>query len=259
MQNLINKVFADRYEMIGVISESEYSSVYKVKDTKTGNILALKNYFSSNPKDEIKLLEGLEREFNVLRHTSHPGLPKFFDLIKENDKFYLVMEYISGTNLKDYVDKNGPLKKKEMKHIMRQVGSTLYYLHSLEPAIIYRDLKPANIILLEDGGVKLVDFGIAKRYSGEDFLVEKAYGSRGFAAPEQYGDKNGNALFNTDIRTDIFGFGATMYYLATKEYYKSGHVTLRWGRKISRVISKCTKSNADDRYQNILDVLIDIA
>ena len=258
MEKIISEVVGGRYYVLDVIGKGGFSVVYKVRDMQTGIEYAMKNYFSSNPGNQRNLLEGLERELNVLKNTSHPNLPKIYDLIKENDSFYLIMEIVRGENLKSLVDKNGPFKKREIKSIMNQVCSALYYLHSLEPAIVYRDLKPSNIVLDENGKVKLVDFGIAKRYSKEIELGAKAFGSKGFAAPEQFGDSRGFSIYNTDIRTDIYGIGTTMYYLKTGKVYLEGVWPLKLGHKLKRIIKKCVKRDPAKRYQNCIEVLCKI-
>ena len=168
------------------------------------------------------------------------------------------MEYVEGINLKKHVETKGVLKKRQLVSIINQVCSGLYYLHSLEPPIVYRDLKPSNIILTKDNRVKLIDFGIAKRYSREIDAEELALGSKGFAAPEQFGDKQGNGLYNTDIRSDIYGIGTTMYYLKTGKKLTKKSGWFRVPYKLKKVIVKCTKNNPKDRYQNCIEVLCDI-
>lgn len=101
------------------------------------------------------------------------------------------MEYVEGINLKEVVDTKGALSEEQLLSVMEQVCSGLYYLHSLEPPIVYRDLKPSNIILSDDGKIKLIDFGIAKRYNRELIADKYAYGTKGFASPEQFGNSKG--------------------------------------------------------------------
>lgn len=257
MKNIINNVVGGRYYVLEKIGSGGSSDVYKVRDVYLGTFYAMKRYITSDPANKDNLLEGMEKELNALKHCSHPVLPKIFNLIKEEESFFLIMEYVQGINLKEYVVKNGTMKTKMLKNVMEQVCSGLYYLHSLEPPVIYRDLKPSNIMLKDDGNIKLIDFGIAKRYS-RDVADEVALGSKGFAAPEQYGDAKGVGLFNTDIRTDIYGIGTTMYYLLTKKIYRENVFSFRVRGKIKRIIKKCTQINPDRRYQNCIEVLCQI-
>lgn len=255
MQKFINNVVGGRYFVLEQVGKGGFSNVFKVRDVKTDKIFALKQYITSDPANRKNLLEGMERELNVLKYVSHPVLPKIYNLIKEEEKFFLVMEYVEGINLKKYVETKGVLKKKQLVSVMEQVCSGLYYLHSLDTPIVYRDLKPSNIILMEDGSVKLIDFGIAKRYSREIDADEMALGSKGFAAPEQFGDKQGKGLYNTDIRSDVYGMGTTMFYLKTGKVYKKNSRWFRVSHKLKKIIVKCTKSNPNDRFQNCIEVL----
>lgn len=255
MKAIINTVVGRKYYVLEQLGKGGTSKVYKVKDVETGDVLALKRYITSDPANQKNLLASIQNELNVLKYVSHPVLPKIYDIIKEDNYFFLVMEYVEGIDLKEYITINGRLKKKQIVSIMEQVCSGLYYLHSLEKPIIYRDLKPSNIILMSDGKVKLIDFGIAKRYNRELDADIMAYGSKGFAAPEQFGDKNGRGIFNTDIRSDIYGIGTTMYYLKTGSCYNHNNTSRRvWG-KFKKIIIKCTKINPDFRYQDCIQVL----
>ena len=255
MENFINNVVGGRYFVINQIGKGGFSNVFKVRDIKTGDIFVLKQYITSDPANKKNLLEGMESELKILKYVSHPVLPKIYNLIKEKDNFYLVMEYVEGINLKKYIDINGVLSNKQIVAITNQICSGLYYLHSLEPPIVYRDLKPSNIIFMEDGRVKLIDFGIAKRYSREMDADELALGSKGFAAPEQFGDSKGRGLYNTDIRSDIYGIGTTLYYLKRGKTFKEKPSWFGISHKFKKVILKCTKINPNDRFQNCIEVL----
>lgn len=256
MNNIINEIVGGRYYVLELLGEGGTSNVFKAMDIHTKEICALKRYITSDPANNKTLLEGMERELSVLKHCTHPVLPKIYNLIKEQEDFYLVMEYVEGIDLKSYVETNGTLKKREIKNIMEQICSGLYYLHSLEPPVIYRDLKPSNVILTDERKIKLIDFGIAKRYS-RDIVDEIPVGSKGFAAPEQYGI-NGRSIYNTDIRTDIYTIGTTMYYLKTKKKYDRNKKTWRVHGKLKKIIRKCTEILPDKRYQSCIDVLCDI-
>lgn len=255
MKAIVNNVVGRRYYVLDQLGKGGTSRVYKVRDVDTGNIFALKQYITSDPANQKNLLESIQNEMNVLKYVSHPVLPKIYDIIKEEKYFFLVMEYVEGNDLKDFIKNNGRLKKKQIVSIMEQVCSGLYYLHSLEKPIIYRDLKPSNIMLMADGKIKLIDFGIAKRYNKELDADIMAYGSKGFAAPEQFGDKNGRGIFNTDIRSDIYGIGTTMYYLRTGKCYNKNTSNWRIRGKFKQIIIKCTRVNPDQRYQDCIQVL----
>ena len=267
MADIINNIVGGRYYILELIGRGGSAIVYKARDIHNGGIYALKKYITSDPANRKRLLEGMERELEVLKNCTHPVLPKIFDLIKIEDAFFLVMEYIDGIDLKKYVDEYGTLSTEMLVKVMEQVCSGFYYLHSLSPAIVYRDLKPANIILCKDGRIKLIDFGIAKRYRTDIDVDKLALGSKGFAAPEQFGDSKGKGLYNTDIRADIYGIGTTMYYLKTAKTYNSvpGSKSLysfkdyfKTSYKLRKIIKKCTKNNPDLRYQSCIEILCSI-
>ena len=155
MNNIINEIVGGRYYVLELLGEGGTSNVFKAMDIHTKEICALKRYITSDPANNKTLLEGMERELSVLKHCTHPVLPKIYNLIKEQEDFYLVMEYVEGIDLRSYVETNGTLKKREIKNIMEQICSGLYYLHSLEPPVIYRDLKPSNVILTDEQKIKL--------------------------------------------------------------------------------------------------------
>ena len=238
MADIINNIVGGRYYILELIGRGGSAIVYKARDIHNGGIYALKKYITSDPANRKRLLEGMERELEVLK-----------------------------IDLKKYVDEYGTLSTEMLVKVMEQVCSGFYYLHSLSPAIVYRDLKPANIILCKDGRIKLIDFGIAKRYRTDIDVDKLALGSKGFAAPEQFGDSKGKGLYNTDIRADIYGIGTTMYYLKTaktynsvpgskslysfKDYFKTSH-------KLRKIIKKCTRNNPDLRYQSCIEILCSI-
>ena len=185
----IAKKYEEKFPNIVRVIHQENGGHGEAVNTGIKNATGL--YFKVVDSDDCLGRKALEKVLNLsLIHIycTHPVLPKIFDLIKIEDAFFLVMEYIDGIDLKKYVDEYGTLSTKMLVKVMEQVCSGFYYLHSLSPAIVYRDLKPANIILCKDGRIKLIDFGIAKRYRTDIDVDKLALGSKGFAAPEQFGD-----------------------------------------------------------------------
>lgn len=260
-----NKVESGRYLILKQIGKGGTSRVYKAKDIKTGEIFALKRFVGYNLCDSKRLMEDLDRELDVLKYKLHPCLPKVFNIIKKNNDFYLVMEYIEGKSLEEVHLCKKQWSKIEVIDIAKQLLSVMYYLHSLEPPIIYRDLKPENIIMQDNGKIKLIDFGNAKKFNRDITVYAKAYGTPKFAAPEQYGDREGRGLYNTDIRTDIYGVGAVLYYLASG--YKIGEKVscgskaiylIRFGRKFDNIIRKATRTYPKDRYSDDIEMLTEI-
>lgn len=255
MKKMINEIVGGRYLVLEKVGSGGSANVYKVKDIETQKVYALKKYITSDPANYKNLITGVEKELKILKYTQHPVIPKIYNIVKENEHIYLVMEYVEGENLKEYIKRRKPLKINQIADIMEQVCSGLFYLHSFKEPIVYRDLKPSNIMITSEGIIKLIDFGIAKRYSRELDTDLLALGSKGFAAPEQYGDKNGYGIYNTDIRSDIYGIGSTMYYLRTGLYYKNRSKSFRVRGRFKKIIIKCTRTNPNDRYQDCIEVL----
>lgn len=260
-----NTIESERYLILQEIGEGGFSRVYKAKDINTGDVVVLKNYKTHDIYNKQRLMADVERELDVLKYKTHPGLPKVFNIIFKENQFYLVMEFVEGVSLEELCIKRKFFRKKEIIDFGRQILSALYYLHSLEPPIIYRDLKPANVMIQSSGHIKLIDFGNAKRFNRDVSADTVAVGTPKFAAPEQYGDRFGNGIYNTDIRTDIYGVGAVLYYIATgMKLGEKGHIirkilySLRFGRRFNRMIKKATKLYPKDRYQDAIEMLVDL-
>ncbi|MBE5958342.1 MAG: serine/threonine protein kinase [Lachnospiraceae bacterium] len=258
----LEKRICNRYDLIELIGTGGNGCVYKAKDIKTGKFVALKCFKASDVMNKKRISKEIMRELNVLKYITHPGLPKVFDVIYENGCFYLVMEYIEGATLKETLKKKR-MKKKDIRNISVQIMSALYYIHSLEPPIVYRDLKPENIIIMEDNKVKLIDFGNAKRFNRDVAADTFAMGSPKYAAPEQFGDRFGNGLYNTDIRTDIYSMGILLYYMATLEtnvgeasFFKKIRYYILFDRKYRKTIIKATQKSPKNRFQNIIEMMV---
>ena len=252
----INTIEAERYYIIECLGKGGNATVYKAKDLRTGCIVALKKFQTYDAHNMKRIMYDVEREINILKNITHPGLPKVFNIISNNEDVHLVMEYVEGQNLEEYVKNKKRLTRKELVDIGMQILSAMYYLHSLEPPIVYRDLKPSNIMIYH-GKIKLIDFGNAQRFN------RFAMGTPKFAAPEQFGDKWGNGLYNTDIRTDIYGVGSVLYYLSCGKRVGE-QITfvdkilhrLRYGRRFENIIKKATRRNPSERFQNDLEMML---
>lgn len=260
-----NTIESGRYLIFKQIGKGGNGLVYKAKDTRTGDIVALKRFKTQDVLNHKRLVEDLDKELRVLKYMAHPGLPKVFNIIKKENDFYLVMEYIEGDTLEKVIMDRKRLPKRDVISIAKQILSVMYYLHSQEPPVIYRDLKPENIIMQTSGRIKLIDFGNAKKYNRDISADARAYGTPKYAAPEQYGDREGRGIYNTDIRTDIYGAGAVLYYIATGYSLRDklpfmAKIKYRffYGKSFDRIIKRATKTYPRDRYQDDIDMLADV-
>jgi serine/threonine protein kinase len=162
------------------------------------------------PAEVQEATEAFRREALLLARLSHPNLPRIYEQFEEDGRWYLVMDFIEGQTLEEYLARcAGSLPVKEALQIGVQLTNVLGYLYSRQPPIVFRDLKPSNVMRTPDGQVYLIDFGIARLFKPGQQKDTIAFGSPGFAAPEQYGKAQ------TTPRSDIYSLGALLHYLLT--------------------------------------------
>ncbi len=202
-----------RYRILGQIGKGGFGAVYKAIDSQLGNrLLAIKEMSqnSLSPRELIEATESFKREASLLATLSHPNLPHIYEQFNDTGRWYLVMEYIEGETLETYLHTMGgkpPLEK--VLHIGIQLCAVLDYLHTRQPPIVFRDLKPANVMLTANNRIYLIDFGIARHFKPGQAKDTAALGSSGYAAPEQYGK------MQTTPRADLYALGATLHQMLT--------------------------------------------
>ena len=251
-------VLDGKYEILKEIGRGGMSIVYLARDNRLNKQWAVKEMKNDGTKSTRTLLKGLEREANILKDVDHPVLPRIVDIINNKGTIYVVMDFIEGTNLADVLKQEGAQPQEDVIEWGRQLASALDYLHSMTPPIIYRDMKPSNVMLKPEGGVKLIDFGTAKEFKAENIADTTALGTRGYAAPEQFGDDKGRGLYKTDARTDIYNLGATLYHMVTGKNPNDPPYEMKpireWDPSLStgleKIILKCTQPSPADRYQS---------
>lgn len=256
-------VLDGKYEIWKEVGRGGMSIVYLARDNRLNKQWAVKEIKNDGSKSTKTLLKGLEREANILKNVDHPVLPRIVDIINQNGTIYVVMDFIEGTTISDRLKKEGAQPQELVIEWGLQLASALDYLHNMKPPVIYRDMKPSNVMIKPEGGVKLIDFGTAKEYIIENNADTTALGTRGYAAPEQFGDSQGRGIYNTDARTDIYNLGATLYHIVTgmnpcEPPYEIKPIR-EWNPQLSsgleKILLKCTQPDPNDRYQNCKELM----
>ena len=217
------EVLRGRYKIRERIGQGGMGSIYLADDTRLkGRECALKEveYDRALPekiRDEAR--EQFLREATVLARLDHPNLPKVSDFFSHGARDYLVMDYVPGSDLRTLMMQARRHKKflpeKEVLAWAEQISNALTFLHMQDPPIVHRDLKPSNLKLMPQGLIKLVDFGLVKILAPEEITITiiQGQGTALYTPLEQYGGSDSH----TDIRSDIYSFGATLYHLLTNE------------------------------------------
>ena len=246
-----------RYRILHKIGQGGMSVVYLAEDELEGGRWAVKEVRREGVQDFRVVEQGLITETNMLKRLNHPNLPRIAEVIEDDESFLIVMEFIEGTSLKDKLEAEGAFPQDEVIRWGRQLCNVLGYLHSQNPPIIYRDLKPANIMLRPDGNIELIDFGTAREYKTGNQEDTINIGTVGYAAPEQYGGRG-----QSDARTDIYCLGVTLYQLVTgKSPCEPPYLIVpirQWNPELSpeleEVILRCTELEPEDRYQSCAEL-----
>lgn len=200
------------YDVTRLIQEGGTSAVYEAVDLRSGNVVAIKALFANKAKDEF-MLKRFREEANHYLLLSHPNLPKLVDFIINDGQMYLVMEYVDGTDMNSFLRSNGPLDEDLTIHFFTMILDTIGYLH--KQGILHLDIKPSNIMVTENLGIKILDLGISAKVSEGETLKKKC-GSPSFMAPEQI---KGEKL---DCYTDIYQIGVTLFNMVTGKLPFSG-------------------------------------
>lgn len=255
----IGSVIDGKYEILREIGHGGMSVVYLAMDTHLNKQWAVKEIKKkgSGKNDEI-IVNSLLAEANLMKRLDHAALPRIVDIIDNGVTIYVVMDYIEGESLDKILNEYGAQPEELVIGWAMQLCDALAYLHAQKPPIIYRDMKPANIMLKPEGNIKIIDFGIAREYKEQSLADTTVLGTKGYAPPEQYSGQ-------TDARSDIFALGMTMHHLLTGIDPRSGEAyapVRMWNPELSEgielIIDKCVEPAPENRYQNCSDLLYDL-
>ena len=252
----MNHELSQTYRIVSLIGQGGMSKVYLAEHVRLHTRWAIK---------EVSKHQGARFDFlaeaNILKRLQHPMLPRIVDIYEDEQNIYIVEDFVEGMTLEDVLKDKGKVEEATLLQWFRDLCQVLDYLHGQNPnPIIYRDMKPSNVMIQPDGSIKLIDFGIAREYKQDSGADTTYIGTKGYAAPEQFGKAQ------TDGRTDIYSLGVTMYHLATgKSPYeppyqfvpaRSLEGTLSHG--LEHILDKCVQSEPQDRYQSVKELLQDL-
>ena len=256
------KIIDGKYEILTKIGQGGMSTVYLAMDKRLNKQWAIKEIRKEkhNSNNAI-VVKSILAEAQLMKKLDHAALPRIVDIIEDNEAIYVVIDYIEGETLSMILREYGPQPEETVIEWAKQLCEVLDYLHTRQPAVIYRDMKPSNVMLKPDGKIKVIDFGIAREYKENNNSDTVSLGTRGYAAPEQFGGKG-----QTDARTDVYCLGVTLYHLVTgkspcEEPYEIYPIR-RWNPALSggleKIIIKCTRPDPNDRYQSCAQMLYDL-
>lgn len=255
----IGQIIENKYEILKRIGKGGMSEVYLAMDRNLNKQWAVKEIKKKarNKNNEV-VIQSAIAEANMMKKLDHPCLPRIVDIIDRKNVIYVVMDYIEGEPLSKILEKYGAQPQETVIEWAKELAGVLEYLHMQDPPIIYRDMKPANVMLQPNGHIKLIDFGIAREYKEQNVEDTVSLGTKGYAAPEQFGGKG-----QTDPRTDIYCLGVTLYHLVTGqnpceppyELYPIRHWKPELSAGLESIILKCTQMNPQDRYSSCAELL----
>lgn len=246
MGKLGNKELDNRYEVLKLLDTGGTSQVFLTIDRKLNCQWAIKK-----TKKRSEAINTVMTEANILKSLNHPALPRIVDIREDNDYFYTVMDFVQGENLRTILRAKGAQNQEQVVQWGIDLCDVMTYLHNNQ--IIYRDMKPSNIMLTPEGQIKLIDFGIAREYDPTANEDTVALGTEGYAAPEQYSGHG-----QSDERTDVYGIGVTLFQLLTnvnpatytENLFSIRMVNPELSSGLDKIILKCTNKSPEKRYQN---------
>ncbi len=232
-----------KYELLRLIGSGSTGRVYLAWDMHLERLVAVKESRADLPSKELELLKELE----------HPGLPGVYDCIRQEENIFLVMEYVEGMTLRQYLDRYGRVEEAQAVRWAMDLCGILAYLHGRCPAVVYRDLKPENIMVRPDGGLKLIDLGAAIHCAFGEEREGFCAGTVGYCPPEQWKEPRGNVAF------DIYGLGAVLHEMLTgvnptqPPYLRRpvGEYEVAYRGALEKIIETCTAKEPSDRFSSM--------
>ncbi len=255
------QVIAQRYVILQRVAQGGMSAVYKAQDKRLqGKVVAIKEMSETaiSPSERKEVLESFAREAQLLAQLKHPNLARVTDQFQDGERHYMVLEFVQGQTLEHRLEQQPDgFSEERVLAWADQLCDLLAYLHNQSPPIIYRDIKPSNIMIVDDTEtVKLIDFGIARFFKPGKAKDTIQFGTEGYAPPEQYGKAQ------TDVRADVYALGATLHQLLTGydpetkpfSFPPMRQLKSSVSKRVESAISKAVELNKDKRHQSMAEM-----
>lgn len=258
----------NRYVILKKVAQGGMGAIYKAQDKHLQDkIVAIKEMSESAiaPADREQVVKAFHREAELLARLDHPNLVRVTNRFQNDDRHFMVMEFVPGQTLDDMLKaqkaKGEPFPEKQVLVWADQLCDVLAFLHNQDPKIIYRDVKPANVMVVDDTNiVKLIDFGITRFYKPGKKKDTIEFGTDGYAPPEQYGKAQ------TDERADVYALGVTLHELLTLhdpttklfDFPPVRQLNSQVSRRVEKAIAKATNPSRDARYQSMEELQSDL-
>ena len=250
-------VLEGKYEILKQIGKGGTAVVYLAMDNKINKQWAIKRVKKATTDHNNQIVyQNFITESNLMKRLDHPALPRIVDIIDDGEEISVVMDYIEGKSLSRVIKNHGAQPEELVVKWSKVLCDVLRYLHSQNPPIIYRDMKPGNVMLKPDGNIMLIDFGIAREYKVESSNDTVPMATPGFAPPEQT-----TGVCKTDARTDIYSLGVTMFNLLTAvdprttQDYDIKKYNPAYSGGLQKIILKCTERMPENRYQTCEELM----
>ena len=254
----LGSMIQGRYTVLRLVGQGGMGAVYQVLDARLGGKpLAMKEMSDAaivDPAEKAAAIAEFKQEAQLLAQLDHSNIPKVSDSFTENQKHYIIMEFVQGETLEARLARQGrPCNEVDVRDWALQLCDVLAYLHGQNPPVIFRDLKPGNIMITPQGQIKLIDFGIARLFKPGKSGDTHVMGTPGFASPEQYGQGQ------TDARSDIYSLGVVLHHLLTCYDPSTSMFKLPPVRQLNpsispqmaQVVARATTPNVIQRYQTV--------
>jgi tetratricopeptide (TPR) repeat protein len=255
----------DRYQIVGELGRGGMGIVYKVRDTVLDRLVAFK-VLPQALTENTQAIQNFLREAQAAAKLNHPNIVTVYDTGERMGRYYIAMEYVEGTTIKEILRRRGPISPSGILHVLMQISEALAYAH--EKKVIHRDIKPANAMWTRDRKVKLMDFGLAKVVEEARNHTTAVAGTPYYMSPEQTLGKN------IDHRTDIYSLGVSLFEMATGTVpFKEGNIpyhhvhtdppSIRELRPelpetLSRIVDRCLQKDPAERYQSAREILVEV-